>query len=63
MRCWKDATMGKAPNYLEAYPRLDVLQAAAAERGGRGTCVFTDESGRDLSKGHASPQKSFTRTF
>ena len=40
--------MGKAPNYLEAYPRLDVLQASAAARRGQGTCVFTDERGRIL---------------
>jgi len=40
--------MPKGPNYSEAYPRLDVLQASAAERQGQGTCVFTDETGRIL---------------
>lgn len=42
------AKTSQAPNYSEAYPRLDVLQASAAERRGQSTCVFTDESGRIL---------------
>ena len=40
--------MSKAPNYLEAYPRLNVLKASAAQRRGQGTCVFEDDSGRIL---------------
>lgn len=45
------------PRYREAYPRLDVLRAAAAHRRGRDICVFRDDHRRILGLVRFAPQK------